>query len=203
MLHLCILSCALPVNGFNAPAAGMGEPVLTPTYGSDLDGDRKEENVTQLVILALLDLSGPSLLQTAQAALARVNAQKLIPGFSLQLLVNDSKCDRGAGVDAFFHAIYTTKQRSLKPFIMLLGPHCSHVTESVASITSYWNIVQISHAATSAGLNDRQKFPYFFRMATAEATHNAARLHFLRRFRWDAVSVLVQSKDEYTLVINY
>lgn len=91
MLHLCILSCALPVNGFNAPAAGMGEPVLTPTYGSDLDGDRKEENVTQLVILALLDLSGPSLLQTAQAALARVNAQKLIPGFSLQLLVNDSK----------------------------------------------------------------------------------------------------------------
>ena len=54
------------------------------------------------------------------------------------------KCDRGAGVDAFFHAIYTTKQRSLKPFIMLLGPHCSHVTESVASITSYWNIVQVS-----------------------------------------------------------
>lgn len=54
------------------------------------------------------------------------------------------ECDRGAGVDAFFHAIYTTKQRSLKPFIMLLGPHCSHVTESVASITSYWNIVQVS-----------------------------------------------------------
>jgi hypothetical protein len=26
---------------------------------------------------------------------------------------------------------------------MLLGPHCSHVTESVASVTSYWNIVQV------------------------------------------------------------
>ena len=90
MLHLCILSCALPINSFNSPAVGIGDPVMTPTLGQ-LRSDRKEENVTQLVILALLDLSGPSLLQTAHAALARVNAQKLIPGFSLQLVVNDSK----------------------------------------------------------------------------------------------------------------
>lgn len=69
------------------------------------------------------------------------------------------QCDSGAGVDAFFHAIYTTKDQpsstSLskgtkpmttingRPFLMLLGPHCSHVTESVASVTSYWNIVQV------------------------------------------------------------
>lgn len=79
------------------------------------------------------------------------------------------QCDSGAGVDAFFHAIYTTKDPPVtlystsstsslssgtgktktklamnkRPFIMLLGPHCSHVTESVASVTSYWNIVQV------------------------------------------------------------
>ena len=79
------------------------------------------------------------------------------------------QCDSGAGVDAFFHAIYTTKDppvtlysssstsslssgagktktklaMNTRPFIMLLGPHCSHVTESVASVTSYWNIVQV------------------------------------------------------------
>ena len=70
------------------------------------------------------------------------------------------QCDSGAGVDAFFHAIYTTKDSSSasslsgkrtkptasnggRPFLMLLGPHCSHVTESVASVTSYWNIVQV------------------------------------------------------------
>lgn len=60
------------------------------------------------------------------------------------------QCDSGAGVDAFFHAIYTTKDsptgKSLnhsRPFLALLGPHCSHVTESVAGVTSYWNIVQV------------------------------------------------------------
>ena len=92
MLHLCILSCALPANTFKPASVGPpgGDPMVTPIYG-DLLTSQKEENVTQLVILALLDLSGPSLLQTATAALARVNAQKLIPGFSLQLLVNDSK----------------------------------------------------------------------------------------------------------------
>uniref|UniRef100_A0A0P5B4G1 Metabotropic GABA-B receptor subtype n=1 Tax=Daphnia magna TaxID=35525 RepID=A0A0P5B4G1_9CRUS len=196
---------------------------------------RPDRNVTLLPILALLDLSsmevnrghwdgdssidGTSLLKTAQTAVAHVNARQLIPGFHLQLLVNDSRCDSGAGVDAFFHAIYTTKDFSSssssstktkskpttsvgRPFVMLLGPHCSHVTESVASVTSYWNIVQISHAATSAGLSDRQKFPFFFRTVAVESAHNAARLAFLRHFRWDSVSFLVQNEDDYSLVIN-
>jgi hypothetical protein len=68
---------------------------------------RPRRNVTLLPILALLDLSsmetnrgqmdgdssidGTSLLKTAQMAVAHVNARQLIPGFHLQLLVNDSK----------------------------------------------------------------------------------------------------------------
>ena len=69
---------------------------------------RPRRNVTLLPILALLDLSsmetnrgqqmdgdsrfdGTSLLKTAQIAVAHVNARQLIPGFHLQLLVNDSK----------------------------------------------------------------------------------------------------------------
>ncbi|KAK4019684.1 hypothetical protein OUZ56_001697 [Daphnia magna] len=80
-------------------------------------------------------------------------------GESILNRTKSSQCDSGAGVDAFFHAIYTTKDFSSssssstktkskpttsvgRPFVMLLGPHCSHVTESVASVTSYWNIVQ-------------------------------------------------------------
>lgn len=77
------------------------------------------------------------------------------------LALSIGQCDSGAGVDAFFHAIYTTKDseaaggdrrktdkssRALRPFVMLLGPHCSHVTESVAGVTSYWNIVQVRGA---------------------------------------------------------
>lgn len=54
-------------------------------------------------------------------------------------------------MDAFFHAIYTTKEpidpasgkNKSRSFVALLGPHCSDVTERVAGVTSYWNIVQV------------------------------------------------------------
>ena len=60
---------------------------------------RPQRNAT-ITILALVDLSGKStgqqldgvsLLQTAQIALNQVNAQQIIPGFQMELVVNDSK----------------------------------------------------------------------------------------------------------------
>lgn len=57
--------------------------------------DMAKEPPHNVTILALLDLSlGASLLQTAQVALNQINTQRVVPGFRLQLLVNDSKvCD--------------------------------------------------------------------------------------------------------------
>ena len=49
------------------------------------------------------------------------------------------QCDPGVGVDTFFHALYTKSTR----MIMLLGTACSEVTESLAKVTPYWNIVQV------------------------------------------------------------
>lgn len=51
------------------------------------------------------------------------------------------KCDPGVGVDRFFHAIYT---QHLTRILMLLGSACSEVTESLAKVVPYWNIVQVS-----------------------------------------------------------
>jgi gamma-aminobutyric acid type B receptor len=53
------------------------------------------------------------------------------------------QCDPGVGVDTFFHALYTQSRR----MIMLLGTACSEVTESLAKMTPYWNIVQVWTAA--------------------------------------------------------
>jgi len=52
------------------------------------------------------------------------------------------QCDPGVGVDAFFHALYTRPSTKL---LMLLGSACSEVTESLAKVTPYWNIVQVSY----------------------------------------------------------
>lgn len=51
------------------------------------------------------------------------------------------KCDPGVGVDRFFHALYTQYRTRI---LMLLGSACSEVTESLAKVVPYWNIVQVS-----------------------------------------------------------
>lgn len=51
------------------------------------------------------------------------------------------QCDPGVGVDRFFHAIYTQPSTRM---MMLLGSACSEVTESLAKVVPYWNIVQVS-----------------------------------------------------------
>lgn len=51
------------------------------------------------------------------------------------------QCDPGVGVDRFFHALYT---QHLTRMLMLLGSACSEVTESLAKVVPYWNIVQVN-----------------------------------------------------------
>lgn len=55
------------------------------------------------------------------------------------------QCDPGVGVDRFFHAIYTQPSTRM---MMLLGSACSEVTESLAKVVPYWNIVQVSQKHT-------------------------------------------------------
>lgn len=89
-----------------SPARLMNIPTLKEASDPNANSRRPRRNVTLLPILALLDLSsmennrgqmdssgfdGTSLLKTARMAVAHVNARQLIPGFHLQLLVNDSK----------------------------------------------------------------------------------------------------------------
>lgn len=50
------------------------------------------------------------------------------------------QCDPGVGVDRFFHALYT-KPWTRMP--ILLGSACSEVTESLAKVVPYWNMVQV------------------------------------------------------------
>lgn len=50
------------------------------------------------------------------------------------------QCDPGVGVDRFFHALYTHQSKRI---IMVLGSACSEVTESLAKIVPYWNILQV------------------------------------------------------------
>ncbi|XP_050347272.1 gamma-aminobutyric acid type B receptor subunit 2 [Nymphalis io] len=170
--------------------------------------DDFQRNTSRIVsILGLFELSvgdhpradGMSELAAAKLAVDHVNRRSLLPGYQLHLITNDTKCDPGVGVDRFFHALYTERQSRL---VMLLGTACSEVTESIAKIVPYWNIVQVSFGSTSPALSDRSEFPLFCRTVAPDSSHNPARIAFIRQFGWDTVTAFSQNEEVYSLAVN-
>ncbi|XP_031349958.1 gamma-aminobutyric acid type B receptor subunit 2-like isoform X2 [Photinus pyralis] len=158
-----------------------------------------------IYILGLFELStkwgvreeGLSELAAANLAIEHVNEFQILPGYSLKLMANDTKCDPGVGVDNFFHAIYSNKV-----VLMVLGSGCSNVTESLANIMSYWNILQVSYGSTSPILSDRNRFPLFFRTVAPDSSHNAARISFIKHFGWKMVATFNLSQQPFQLSSN-
>ncbi|ENN82215.1 hypothetical protein YQE_01409, partial [Dendroctonus ponderosae] len=142
--------------------------------------------------------SGVSELMAANLAVQHVNALNILPGYKLILLINDTQCDPGVAIDRLFHAIY-----SKMTVFMLLGSGCSNVSEALAQVVPYWNIIQVSYGSKSPALSDRRKFPLFFRTAAPDSTHNIAKARFIKHHKWQMVAAFSQSENRYLLPINH
>ncbi|XP_078684311.1 gamma-aminobutyric acid type B receptor subunit 1-like [Branchiostoma floridae x Branchiostoma belcheri] len=140
---------------------------------------------------------GYSKLTAARLAIKHVNEAQLIPGIQLKMFCNNTQCDSGVGIDAFFDMIYR------KPgMTMLLGAHCSSVSKSLAQVVPLWNLVMVSYASTSPALSDRKLFPTFFRTEAPDSSHNAARRAFIQYFDWQNVAVLYQDQEMFSLSVD-
>ena len=107
------------------------------------------------------------------------------------------QCDPGVAVDRFFHAIYSRKNNIMP---LLLGTACSEVSETLAKIVPYWNIVQVSFGSTAPALSDVTEFPLFLRTVAPDSSHNSARIALIKHFGWDTVTAFSQNGDMYALV---
>ncbi|KAJ8984970.1 hypothetical protein NQ317_007840, partial [Molorchus minor] len=158
-------------------------------------------------------LEGDSEMSAARLAVQHINVVDILPGYTFELLVNDTKCDPGVGIDRFFHAVY-----SKKIILMLLGAGCSNVSERLAHVVPYWNIIQVctksdsggisnpdlvSFGSTTPSLSDRNKFPLFFRTVAPDTSHNSAKIKFVKEFRWSVVATFSQSENAYLLPVNH
>ncbi|CAH0561231.1 unnamed protein product [Brassicogethes aeneus] len=151
-------------------------------YGNESTGN----NSNVLYILGLFELTtkygprkeGSSEVQSAQLAVQH--------------------CDPGVGIDRFFHALYSKKK-----ILMLLGTGCSNVTESLAHVMPYWNILQVSFGSTSPSLSDRTKFPLFFRTVAPDSSYTQAKIHFIKKIGWKVVATFSQSENAYLLPLNH
>ncbi|XP_071087833.1 gamma-aminobutyric acid type B receptor subunit 2-like [Haliotis cracherodii] len=141
--------------------------------------------------------SGLSELRAAQLAVKHINEYGVVPGFNLELLYKDTKCDPGIGTDAFYDLIYRKPKMT-----MVMGSACTEVTKILAEIVPYWNLILISHAATSPALSEREKYNTFFRLAPGDSSLNPARRMLIQYFRWNTVATLYEDKEKFSLAMD-
>ncbi|XP_050299269.1 gamma-aminobutyric acid type B receptor subunit 2-like isoform X3 [Anthonomus grandis grandis] len=204
-----------PFKGFpnpNESSSREGFDILKFLNSSLLGDDETEKSlgtneIKHVYILGLFELTrkngerrkeGESELMAARIAVQHVNALNILPGYKLALLVNDTQCDPGVAIDRLFHTIYSNKT-----IVMLLGAGCSNVSEALAHIVPYWNIIQVSYGSKSPILSDRNKFPLFFRTVAPDSSHNIAKTHFIKHHFWQVVVAFSQSENRYLLPINH
>ncbi|XP_074108616.1 gamma-aminobutyric acid type B receptor subunit 3 [Cotesia typhae] len=182
--------------------------VLRKQFDGKSRNESFEHDKLEVTILGLFELStgneprheGLTELAAAQLAIDRVNQMEMLDNFRLRLIHNDTKSDPGVAVDRFFYALYTENKSTLMPF--LLGTASSEVTETLAKIVPYWNVVQVSFGSTGPALSDQFEFPLFLRTVAPDSSHNPARIALIKHFGWDTVTALSQNGDMYSLAVN-
>ncbi|CAH1778015.1 unnamed protein product [Owenia fusiformis] len=181
------------------------DPSTIPKRSTDTVKLRFKANKNRTIYLGgLFELSGANFmhhghseLAAAKLAVKHVNEQNIIPGYQLNLLHRDTKCDPGTGADEFYHMIYSDN-----PLTMVLGSACSEVTKMVGEIVPYWNLMMVSFAASSPALSDREKYPTFYRLAVADSSHNQARKMLIQHFGWTKVAAIHQDMEMFSLAMN-
>ncbi|VDI77951.1 gamma-aminobutyric acid type B receptor [Mytilus galloprovincialis] len=131
------------------------------------------------------------------AKIAEKHFNEASKNYKIELLVNDSKCDPGVATDALLDLIYRKPQ-----ILMVMGGACSEVTETLAELSPYWNLILVSYASTSPALSEREKYKTFFRLASTDSSNNPARELFIQHFRWDTVATIYENKEMFYLAID-
>ncbi|CAH1779221.1 unnamed protein product [Owenia fusiformis] len=78
----------------------------------------------------------------------------------------------------------------------VIGPQSSSSSMMVASVLNWFHIPQISYQATSDSLSDKNRYPYFLRMAPPDKFQVEAIVDLLVHFNWTFVST-VNSNNAY------
>ncbi|KAK3737859.1 hypothetical protein QZH41_015783, partial [Actinostola sp. cb2023] len=131
---------------------------------------------------------GDALLAAAKLALQHVNKSDILRDYELQMIVKDSQCDSAYSANMFMDLMMDERQTA-----MVLGAACSEVTELLAELSAYRNLVQVSYASRSLVLSDRSKYPTLFRTLPSESARNMGRVKFIKEFGWKNIALLYEN----------
>jgi gamma-aminobutyric acid type B receptor len=131
-----------------------------------------------------------------QLALDLINEDEtLLPGYSLHFVITDTECNKIAALDSFHRQIFEGPTK-----IGIIGSGCSVSTEPTASISHYYNLVQISCIASSPAFRDRKLFPRYFQLLPTDASLAITYMGLIEFYQWKRVAIIVQMENLFTVV---
>lgn len=102
------------------------------------------------------------------------------------------------GVDKQCDSSYAPARESVQelPIRAIIGPTSSHVAIPVAGLLRLFNVPQVSYAASSPALSNRNRYGYFYRTIPPDDLQAQAMIDLLLKLDWTLVNI-IHSNDEY------
>ncbi|CAK9004212.1 Gamma-aminobutyric acid type B receptor subunit 2 (GABA-B receptor 2) (GABA-B-R2) (GABA-BR2) (GABABR2) (Gb2) (G-protein coupled receptor 51) [Durusdinium trenchii] len=104
----------------------------------------------------LMTMVEPSVAQAIQD----IENSAFLPGYRLNAYVSDSKCTAPDAISASLVAMTTAPKKHV-----VLSDSCSAACEAVNDAIRQFNVLQVGPGCVSVSLSDRDRYPYFTRMA--------------------------------------
>ena len=136
------------------------------------------------------------------------NNTNLLPNFTLGYDIRDTCNSENIGLDEGIDLVVTGNQLDLEscgdtdasafgnsssssvPTSVVIGAAASAVSVPVATLLRLFKIPQISYASSSARLNNRDRYSYFFRTIPADNLQAEAMVDLCKKFGWKYVSTI-------------
>ncbi|RDD43844.1 Gamma-aminobutyric acid type B receptor subunit 2 [Trichoplax sp. H2] len=170
---------------------------------------RTISNKTEIHIAAFLPYPetvtgylGLDQVESVKEALADINNKDyMLKHYRLKAIFYYTKFNAGTAVNDFIHMV---AEKPIKYGI--IGLLASSVSEVVCLTTKDWNLATISSSSVSVTMNNRDKFPYFYRTTLSDASYIEAQITFVKHFNWSNIAVVYDISSTYSptasLLIN-
>ncbi|XP_022222017.1 uncharacterized protein LOC111073816 isoform X2 [Drosophila obscura] len=124
-----------------------------------------------------------------QAASAINKDQTILPGYHLEILVNDGQCKSDMVMKSFIHYY------NVPNMLGVLGPACSETVEPIAGISKHMNMMIMSYSAEGATFSNHKAYPYFFRTIGSNMLFVDAYLDIMEQCKWSRVASLTEDES--------
>ncbi|XP_013398210.1 gamma-aminobutyric acid type B receptor subunit 2-like [Lingula anatina] len=133
-----------------------------------------------------------------EMAVHDVNADpNVLPGYHLNYVAMDTKCNEGAAAAALVRAIQRPPQK-----IILIGGGCSVSTLATAQTTPFFNLIQISYGSSRLKLSKRDIYRTFWRNIPTKGSYLKAHLAIVKHYGWKRVATIGNECQEDMAVLH-